>query len=309
MIDLDDLDARVTAALLHRGVEHKNRELWFLCPARPEKTASAAYHTEKRTWYCQGCHAGGGIKDLARLLGIRMDGRMDPIVVAKLAADRALVMAAHAEEKRQAERTLAEYWAHLRAAETLARHGETLARLEAEGVSRMAVEAFGLGWSTYTVDGVGLPALAIPWTVKGETRAVQYRLLSDNPPGGRYRWHKGSRPTLYNVDAVLTPCDDRIIIVEGAKKAMSLWGVGIESICAVANKGGWKPEWSPYFAAFGRVVFALDPDATAEAVAAARSVPGARVARFSCKPDDLLVTTGGDVDALMAIIDAAHAVD
>lgn len=309
MTDLDALDARVTAALLHRGAKQRRGELWFLCLAHSERSASAAYHVDKRTWYCQGCHAGGGILDLAARLGIQSDGRIDPAVMARLETDRLATMAAEAEQRAQAERSLADYWTHLHAADALALRVETLDRLLREGVGRIAVDHFGLGWTTYGVDGVGLPALAIPWTVGGETRAVQYRLLSDDAPGGRYRWHKGSRPTLYNADAVMTPCDDRIIIVEGAKKAMALWNVGIESICAIANKGAWNPLWARHMQPFASVVFALDPDASREATDAALTVPGARVARMPGKPDDLLIASGGDVDMLMAIIDSAHKVD
>jgi DNA primase len=234
---------------------------------------------------------------------------MDPAVVERLAADRAAVMAAESEARAQAARSLSDYWAHLDAADALARHADILARLESEGISRVAVDHFGLGWHSYGVDGVGVPSLAIPWTVRGETRALQYRLLADDVPGGRYRWHKGSRPTLYNADAVLTPCDDRIIVVEGAKKCMSLWSHGIESVCAVPSKGQWNPLHARHFAPFGVIVFALDPDARRESIEAARTVPRSRVARMPSKPDDLLAATGGDVDVLMSIIDAARPVD
>jgi DNA primase len=308
-MDVDALAARVASELLHRGARQSRGELWFLCPAHVERTPSAAYHLDKRTWYCQGCAQGGGIVDLARRLGIQTDGRIDPAVLARLAADRATVAAAESEARAQAVRSLADYWEHSRAADALATHGETLARLEREGITRVAIDHFGLGWTTYGVDGVGLPALAIPWTVRGETRALQYRLLSDDAPGGRYRWHRGSRPTLYNADAVLNPCDDRIIVVEGAKKAMALWSVGVESVCAVPNKAGWNPLHARHFAPFRCVVFALDPDALDDATHAARTVPGARVARMPGKPDDLLAASGGDVDMLMSIIDSAHKAD
>lgn len=308
-MDVDQLAARVASELLHRGARQSRGELWFLCLAHAERTASAAYHLDKRTWYCQGCAQGGGVVDLARRLGIQADGAIDAATRERMEADRLALAAALAVERAHAERTLGEYWQHLRAADALARHLDTYRQLEREGIPRQAVDHFGLGWTTYGVEGEGLPALAIPWVVKGETRAVQYRLLVDDAPGGRYRWHKGSRPTLYNADAVLSPCDDRIIVVEGAKKSMALWGAGFESVCAIANKGAWKPAWARHFAPFACVVFALDPDASREAIAAARTVPNARVARMPGKPDDLLAESGGDVDMIMAIIDSAHKVD
>lgn len=307
--DFEGLEARVVQELQRRGASFRRGEWWLLCPRHAERSPSAAFKPESRTWYCQGCGSGGGIVDLARWLGIESSGAVDAATRARLEADRLEIMARDAERRAQDAETLSEYWRGAGVVAELRRHADTMARLLSEGISRIAVDHFGIGWTTYGVDGVGLPALAIPWTVRGETRALQYRLLSEDAPGGRYRWHKGSRPTLYNADAVLTPCDDRVIVVEGAKKCMALWGTGIESVCAIPNKAGWRAEYAPPFKAFSSVVFALDPDASVEARHAANTIPGARVAHLPQKPDDLLTGTGGDVDLLMAYIDAAHRVD
>jgi len=195
----------------------------------------------------------------------------------------------------------ADYWRERRLADELARHADVLGQLAAEGIGRMAVDHFGFRFADYH----GSDALAIPWSVRGDVRAVQYRLLGDHP-GGRYRWHEGSRPTLFNADAVLVPGDDTVLVVEGAKKCAALWSHGITSTCAVVNKGGWKPEFAGPFAAFDRVVFVPDPDARGEAVDWATTVPGARVAHLPGKPDDLLVAWGGDVDTFWRYIETAR---
>lgn len=309
VMDLAAVEVRVATELARRGGQLRKGEWWILCPVHPERTPSAAFRPGVG-WNCQGCGAGGGILDAARVLGVGIDGAtIDPADLARLEADRRAVAALRAEEERLAGLALAEYWQHSRAAAELARHGETLARLAAEGIDRLAIEHFGLGWHSYGIDGTGYPALVIPWTVGGEVRAVQYRILASDAPGGRYRWHKGSRATLFNADAVMTPCDDRIVVFEGAKKTIAAWTKGLESCCGIVNKGGWNPEWAKRFAPFKTVVFALDPDASAEAVAAARTIPGARVARVPTKPDDLLVQSGGDIEILMAYIDQAKRVD
>lgn len=306
-LSLDDVRAAVERALESRGARFSRGEWWMLCPAHAEKTPSAAYRPDTGTWYCQGCQAGGGALDLAARLGLPVGaGRIDPAELARLQADREAVAASIAESKRLAAMALAEWWRQVGMADALARHDETLAALEREGISRGAASAFGLGWTTYGVGGRGIPALAIPWTVRGETRAVQYRLLAADVPGGRYRWHDGSAPTLFNADAVVDPHDDTIIVVEGAKKACALWSHGVTSVCAVVNKGGWRIDYARPFARFDRVVFALDPDAYAESQAAALTIPGARVARLPMKPDDLLVSTHGDVDALWSFVQSAR---
>lgn len=304
---LDALEPRVIAELARMNARFRRGEYWFCCPVHAERTPSAAYKPASRTWYCQGCGKGGGLFALADVLGIRGGASMGAAELEQLRQDRAAIMAAHAEEKRRAEASLAEYWRSSSAAADLLAHADVIRQLEADGIDRLAIDHFGIGWTVYGAGGRGVPAIAIPWTVAGETRAVQYRLLESND-GGRYRWHPGSRPTLYNADAVLTPHDDTLIIVEGAKKAMSLWCSGITSVCAIANKSAFNPLWARHFAGFGRVVFALDPDATTEARAAAATVPGARVATLPLKPDDLLSASGGDVSLIMAYVDNARAV-
>ncbi len=304
---LDDVRAMVEREVERRGARFVRGEWWMLCLAHAEKTPSAAYRPDTGTWYCQGCRQGGGALDLAARLGLDVgDGRIDPADLARLRADREALAVEIAASKARAAMALAEWWREVRLTDALSRHDEVLAALEREGIDRQAAVAFGLGWTTYGVAGHGYPALAIPWTVRGETRAVQYRLLAADVPGGRYRWHDGSTPTLFNADAVVDPHDDTMIVVEGAKKAIALWSHGVTSVCAVVNKGGWKPDFAPPFRRFGRVVFALDPDAYTESRSAALTVPGARVARLPMKPDDLLVSTRGDVDALWSFVQSAR---
>lgn len=305
---LEALEARVLAEIGRRGGKLQRGEWLLLCPLHDERTPSF-YYRPGLGFICFGCHAEGGIKAAAQALGLEPGSlALSAEDRARLEADRKAVKAMREEEQRLAGLALAEYWAHSGAAEELRRHENALADLARQGVGRIAVDHFRIGWATYGVDGVGCPALTIPWTFRQEVRAVQYRLL-DDAPGGRYRWHKGSRPTLFNVDVVTDPVDDLVVVVEGAKKACCLWDHGLESVVAVSNKGGWNPSWAPWFAGFKDVVFALDPDAAPEALAAARTVPGARVARLPNKPDDLLVWSGGDVDLLMAYITNARRAD
>ena len=306
---LEAIGARIMAEVHRRGGKLHNGEWLICCPVHDERTPSF-YYRPGLGWNCFGCNRGGGIKDAARVLGIEPGGAvLTAEERGRLEADRLAVQALRQEELRRAGEALTEYWAHSNAAEELRRHENALAELARGGISRIAVDYFGFGWTTYGIDGVGHPALTIPWTYRKEVRALQYRILSPEVPGGRYRWHRGSRPTLFNADVVTDPVDDRIIVVEGAKKAAALWDQGMESVCAVTNKTGWSAAWAPWFSGFRDVVFALDPDALPEALEAARTIPGARVARLPDKPDDLLVRTGGDVDQLMAFINAARRVD
>lgn len=316
MVDLDSMARDVEAAVYRRGgVMKRPMQIRFRCPM-PQRHKngdlhpSADYNPLAHVWRCTVCEAGGGLvggnDPLAPLLGIG-GGHMvttDPAQLAVWAAERDAAAASLEADKARKADALREYWAARRDVMAGEARVAVLDALLADGIGQHAVDHFRFRADTYS----GTAAVVIPWTVRGEIRAVQYRLLGD-VTGGRYRWHAGSRPTIFNADAVLVPDSDTIIVVEGAKKCAALWTVHVESVCAVVNKGGWKPEYAAPFAAFDRVVFALDPDAWQQSVDAARTIPGARAVRLPMKPDDLLLATGGDVDVLWRYIRQAKAVD
>lgn len=303
--------AQVERALLmlegskvHRG----GRDIRFACLVHDDHHPSADYDREKGVWTCRSCGAAGGLTwgdhPLAPLLGLACDA---PTSIDMVEWDRqqARLKAARAEAEGRARMALDTYWRETRLCAELLRHGEVIERLAREGIDQNAAQHFGFGVADY----YGTAALAIPWTVRGELRALQYRLLSDEQHGGRYRWHEGSRTdTLFNGDAVLEPQDDTILVVEGAKKCACLWSHGITSTCAVVNKSGWHVKFAPAFRRFARVVFVPDPDAWQEAEDWARTVPGARVARLPGKPDDVLVAAGGDVDLFWRYVEDARQV-
>lgn len=304
-----EVAAHVERALLmlddskvHRG----GRDIRFRCLVHEDRHPSADYKRDDGLWLCRSCGAKGGLTwgdvPLAPLLGIDVE-LLQPIDMAEIKRQRERLAQVQVESDERAQEALSAYWRERRLSEELARHGEVLAMLRLEGIDENAAEFFQFGYREYYSQG---PALSIPWTVHGELRAMQYRLL-DKTTGDRYRWHEGSRTdTLFNADAVLDPQDDTILVVEGAKKAACLWSHGLTSTCAVVNKKGWHAKFAPPFGQFARVVFLPDPDAAAEAVEWARQVSGSRVAYLPAKPDDLLVASGGDVDLLWGYVEDAR---
>jgi DNA primase len=303
--------AQVERALLmldgsrvHRG----GRDIRFRCLVHDDHHPSADYDREKGVWTCRSCSACGGLTwgshPLATLVGIDVGSPLS-VDMAEWDRQQARLKAARIEAEARAKVALDTYWRERRLSAALTQHADVLERLAQEGIDQLAAKHFGFGVADY----YGSPALAIPWMVQGELRALQYRLLGTPSHGGRYRWHEGSRTdTLYNADAVLEPQDDTILVVEGAKKCACLWSHGITSTCAVVNKSGWHAKFAPRFRRFARVVFVPDPDAWGEADAWARTVPGARVAHVPGKPDDFLVASGGDVDLLWSYIEDARQV-
>lgn len=302
----DDLDlaSQVEQALLtHRdGKVHRGgREIKFRCPVHDDRHPSASYNREHGVWTCYACDAGGGLTwgdhELAALIGF---APLEPWDEQELARRRLIAQEQREEAEARQKDALAAYWREHRLIERLREHEDVLERLKRQGIGRLAAEHFEFGYDRY----YSHPALVIPWKVQDKLRAIQYRLLQTNE-GGRYRWHEGSEPTLFNADAVITPEDDTILVVEGAKKAAALWSHGLTSVCALVNKNAWSESYAPPFRSFERVVFVPDPDAVDMAHEWAATVPRSRVAVLPEKPDDLLVHTDGDVDLMWRYIETA----
>lgn len=306
---LDILGRAVEAKLGLQGFRRHGFEVRFRCPnarahAHGDKNPAADYNVRDRVWTCHACGAGGGLVAgewaLAKLLGLTDSAVvMTPAELAQIDAERAARRVAEAEEEARREDALKAWWVAETARREHAAVGVALDYLAARGITTDTARHLGMCSGEWH----GTPSLVIPWTVQGEVRAVQYRLLTDIG-GGRFRWREGSRPTLFNADAVIEPHDRAVAIVEGAAKAAALYAHGVTSVCAVANKTGWKADYARPFGAFERVYVVLDPDARAEAVEVAKCIgKQARVVELPGKPDDCLVRWHGDVDRLIAYME------
>lgn len=72
---MSDLRAEVEAAIAERHLQPAaGGEQLFLCPAHDDHHPSARYHPGKGVWHCDVCGEGGGYVDLAKRLGITLNG-------------------------------------------------------------------------------------------------------------------------------------------------------------------------------------------------------------------------------------------
>ena len=69
----------VVRELVARGAVVVGRHLRFRCVAHADSHPSADYELEREVWCCRACHAGGGVQDLARRLGLPTTPAQAPV--------------------------------------------------------------------------------------------------------------------------------------------------------------------------------------------------------------------------------------
>lgn len=153
----------------------------------------------------------------------------DPQKAAALEAQRAREEAERAEYRRQklSEFTTAELWAELRDRMT----NEHIEWWESQGIPEDIQRFLSIGFKSEKryKDGEGLdrisPAYTIPWFGQNFVfKTMQYRLNAPNIPD-RYRFEYGlpGGGSCYYMSDPSEPIRDKVIICEGAKKAIVTW--------------------------------------------------------------------------------------
>lgn len=87
-------DSILDLARRHVDLRHAGGDEWVgLCPFHEERTPSFRVNTEKGVYYCHGCGAGGGTKDLAeRLEGPVARERIHVVVDHAKGKDKTMVL-------------------------------------------------------------------------------------------------------------------------------------------------------------------------------------------------------------------------
>ena len=320
--EIDILRDVVTAALLDRGgtMSRNGRSIRFACPnpLHVDKHPSTDWAIETGVWVCRSrrCEqhmGGGGTIALARALGLALGGELTPEATAALEAAKT-----RAAESRQAEReNAAEAAARVVASgyvdtcfDRMRYRPELIAALGGGGVTLSAAGAAFIGFDEHPPIFGRPPSLAIPWIDSERPEwlvSVQYRSLTPDADS-RYRWHGGigqNGATLFNIDC-LRSRPDRVIVVEGAGKALALIGHGYEATIGTYNATSFGDAECARLAASGaEIVFIPDPDAFDAVREKARSIPGARIVCPPGSPDDFAVEAGWHV--IGKLIDQARA--
>jgi hypothetical protein len=146
-------------------------------------------------------------------------------------------------------------------------------------------------------DREGRPSYTFPiWRKDGPLWSIRHRLVGATN-GDKYRPHV-SGLGLQLVNARMLPdWSERVIVVEGAKKARVIQGHDFP-VVGILGKTGFEDRWLSWFHPSADVYIALDPDAQEEADKLAHRISkqGKQVfvAQFPAKPDDLFVDGCGD---------------
>lgn len=171
------------------------------------------------------------------------------------------------------------------------------------GLTPETIEGRYLGYADTCPTFWGSDSLTIPWFSGGKVIEIRHRLLK---PGdsGKYRTERsGPFNAIYNVDRLKTPGIERILLLEGEFKTMTveqagLWAVGIAGISC------FQAEWARLFAHLKQVLVIFDPGKAAIewSVRTARMIAQAGVEVLCIevpdKIDDLFVKHGWTADTL-----------
>lgn len=229
----------------------------------------------------------------------------DPHKAAALVAERAREEAERAEvrKKKLAEFTTAELWAELRDRMTL----QHIEWWESQGVPEDIQRFLSIG---FKADKMYLdhdkqerhsPAYTIPWFgLNFEFKTMQYRLCGEGIED-RYRFEyglDGGGKHYYMADPS-EPLKDRVIICEGAKKAIVTWfnlsDMNNFSVIATAARNTLTPALEATKDC-GQRFLILDPDSRRKAFEVAREEKNLQAVYLPDKIDDLFLAGHLDRD-------------
>ncbi len=113
------------------------------------------------------------------------------------------------------------------------------------------------------------PAVRIPYlTEDGSEAAVRFRIALEKSPEGdnRFRWRKGSRPTLYGLWRLEQAREaGYVVLVEGESDCHTLWHHGFPAL-GIPGANNWLNEWADHLDGIGKVYAVVEPDAAGESL-------------------------------------------
>lgn len=178
---------------------------------------------------------------------------------------------------------------------------------EGEGIYPHTVEQFHLGYCPSCPTYAASPSYTIP-VYAYDKRLVNVRHRLVRPNGGKYRPEMaGLSTTLFNAGTLKEP-QERVLILEGEKKAIVFEQHGFNAVGLMGKSFKWRRDWFKWFRGIQQITIALDPDAIENAWRLAglftdQGFDNVSVARFPVKPDDAITVYNArlaDIEGILA---------
>ena len=239
--------------------------------------------------------------------------KFDPQRAAAMEAERARQEAERAEYRRTklAEFSTAEIWAELRSRMTI----KDIEWWESQGIPEPIQKFLSLGYKAdkmyYDGDKIEQhsPAYTIPWFGQDfEFKTMQYRLNAPNIPD-RYRFEYGlpGGGSAYYMADPSEPIKDRVIICEGAKKAIVTWywlsNMTDYTVIAASSNNTIRPALEATKDC-GQRILILDPGSERLAFKAAKEQKNLKALYLPEKIDDLYLAGHIDRDTFANMLRA-----
>lgn len=117
------------------------------------------------------------------------------------------------------------------------------------------VQSYGITDSTYR----GESALRIPYfDAHGKEVCVRYRTALSG--GDKFKWEKGSAPTLYGLWKINEAVAKKyVLLVEGESDCHTAWEYG-EPALGIPGASNWKQDWDQCFVGISRIIVFIEAD-------------------------------------------------
>ena len=209
-----------------------------LCPAHGDTRNSLSVAEGDDGRVLLRCHAGCTFDDIVDALGVTAKSLFPQSKMGAAAGTNGAATAPDAVGL-----TLADY--------------ATAKKLTMPFLSKLGIRQFHL---------LGKPAIAMPYfDSDGKESAARFRLAMDKQ-SDRFRWRKGSKPSLYGLWQLSKFSDKKYIFIpEGESDSQTLWFHGIPAL-GLPGANSWKEEWADALVGFERIYVPIEPDKGGEAV-------------------------------------------
>jgi hypothetical protein len=108
------------------------------------------------------------------------------------------------------------------------------------------------------------PAVRIPYLKEdGSEAAVRFRITLEKSPEGdnRFRWRKGSKPTLYGLWRLEQAREaGYVLLVEGESDCHTLWHHRFPAF-GIPGANNWRNEWADHLEGIEKIYVVIEPDA------------------------------------------------